>query len=79
MLQEEEDDEEWAVDVSEEAVRARMLDLTDGAKGMTISDDLDKPEKERMDIFYEFVKQRKSQGLLEMQQTHKELAGEAER
>uniref|UniRef100_A0A6M2DPK6 Eukaryotic translation initiation factor 5 n=1 Tax=Xenopsylla cheopis TaxID=163159 RepID=A0A6M2DPK6_XENCH len=76
---EEEDDEEWAVDVSEEAVRARMLDLTDGAKGMTISDDLDKPEKERMDIFYEFVKQRKSQGLLEMQQTHKELAGEAER
>ncbi|XP_026481983.1 eukaryotic translation initiation factor 5 [Ctenocephalides felis] len=76
---EEEDDEEWAVDVSEEAVRARMLDLTDGAKGMTISDDLDKPEKERMDIFYEFVKQRKAQGLLEIQQTHKELAGEAER
>lgn len=33
------------VDVSEEAVRARMQDLTDGAKNMTINDDLEKAKK----------------------------------
>ncbi|XP_015587173.1 eukaryotic translation initiation factor 5 [Cephus cinctus] len=70
------DDAKWAVDVSEEAVRARLQDLTDGAKGMTISDDLDKSEKERMDIFYKLVKCRRDAGQLD---NHKELVAEAER
>lgn len=66
----------WAVDVSEEAVRARLQDLTEGAKGMTISDDLDKTEKERMDMFYKLVKCRRDAGQLD---NHKELVAEAER
>ncbi|KAG8224260.1 hypothetical protein J437_LFUL001640 [Ladona fulva] len=74
-----EEDSEWAVDVSEEAVRARMQDLTDGAKGMTITDDLEKSEKERMDIFYELVKRRRDEGTLEQPATHRELLAEAER
>ena len=73
----EDDDAQWAVDVSEEAVRARMQDLTDGAKGMTISEDLEKSEKERMDIFYKLVKCRLDAGQLET--SHKELVTEAER
>ncbi|CAH1102394.1 unnamed protein product [Psylliodes chrysocephalus] len=73
------DQTEWAVDVSEEAVRARMQDLTDGAKNMTISDDLEKSEKQRMDILYNFVKIKRDAGLLENVQTQKELLGEAER
>lgn len=72
-----EDDDKWAVDVSEEAVRARLQDLTDGAKGMTISDDLDKSEKERMDMFYKLVKCRRDAGQLD--NNHKELVAEAER
>jgi len=72
-----EDDFKWAVDVSEEAVRARLQDLTDGAKGMTISDDLDKSEKERMDMFYKLVKCRRDAGQLD--NNHKELVAEAER
>ncbi|XP_046382763.1 eukaryotic translation initiation factor 5 [Ischnura elegans] len=74
-----EEDSEWAVDVSEEAVRARMQDLTDGAKGMTISDDLEKSEKERMDIFYGLMKRRRDEGSLENPTTHRELLAEAER
>ncbi|XP_076656454.1 eukaryotic translation initiation factor 5 [Halictus rubicundus] len=70
------DDVNWAVDVSEEAVRARLQDLTDGAKGMTISDDLEKTEKERMDMFYKLVKCRRDAGQLD---NHKELIAEAER
>lgn len=76
MADENGDDDNWAVDVSEEAVRARMQDLTDGAKGMTISDDLDKTEKERMDMFYKLVKCRRDAGQLD---NHKELITEAER
>ena len=72
----EDDDSQWAVDVSEEAVRARLQDLTDGAKGMTISDDLEKTEKERMDIFYKLVKCRRDADQLD---NHKELLSEAER
>lgn len=76
MADENGDDDNWAVDVSEEAVRARLQDLTEGAKGMTISDDLDKTEKERMDMFYKLVKCRRDAGQLD---NHKELISEAER
>lgn len=73
----EDDDVNWTVDTSEEAVRARMQDLTDGAKNMTVSDDFDKTEKERLDIFYELVKKKRDSGELENVQTHKELFTEA--
>ncbi|XP_023025461.1 eukaryotic translation initiation factor 5 [Leptinotarsa decemlineata] len=73
------DQTEWAVDVSEEAVRARMLDLTDGAKNMTISDDLEKSEKERMDILYNMVKSKRDSGILDNTNTQKEILNEAER
>lgn len=73
------DDVNWTVDTSVEAVRARMQDLTDGAKNMTVSDDIDKPEKERMDIFYELVKKERDAGTLDNAQTRKELATEAKR
>ncbi|XP_066252104.1 eukaryotic translation initiation factor 5 [Euwallacea similis] len=76
---EEGNDEGWTVDVSEEAVRARMQDLTDGAKNMTISDDLEKTEKERMDIFYALVKRKLEIGVLEKTDDQKELLAEAER
>lgn len=73
------EDTTWSADISEEAVRARMQDLTEGAKTMTISDDAEKTEKERMDIFYELVKTRRDGNELENVQVHKELAQEADR
>ncbi|XP_077289250.1 eukaryotic translation initiation factor 5 [Arctopsyche grandis] len=74
-----EDDENWAVDVSEEAVRARLLDLTDGAKNMTLNDDLEKSEKQRMDLFYEYVKSKRDAQVIELPATQKEILSEAER
>lgn len=73
------DDTEWAVDVSEEAVRARMQDLTDGAKNITINDDLEKSEKERMDILYELIKAKRDAGMLDDVNVQKEIANEADR
>lgn len=74
-----EDDGNWALEVSEEAVRARLQELTDGAKGMTITDDLEKTEKERMDLLYEFIKTRRDAGQLMDSNAHKELVTESER
>ena len=71
------DDDDWSVDVSAEAVKARMEDLTSGAKGLTISDDLEKTEKERVDLFHSYVKQRRDQEL--DAKLEKDIFGEAER
>lgn len=79
VVEEDDDDTTWTTDVSEAAVRARMYDLSDGAKTMTISDDSEKSEKERIDIFYEFVKKRRDADQLDNVQVHKEIATEAER
>lgn len=69
-------DDDWSVDVSEEAVRRRQQALSDGVKGLTVSDDLEKPEKDRMDIFYKFLQSKiKSDNKLD----DKELLSEAER
>ena len=56
-----------------------MQDLTDGAKNITISEDTEKSEKERMDIFYEYVKKRRDTADLEKVQAHMELHNEANR
>lgn len=74
-----EDEDNWALDVSEEAVRARMQDLTDGAKNLTLCEDAEKTEKERMDLFYMEVKKRLESNSLEGQQAAKEVLAEAER
>jgi len=49
-------EDDWLDDTSAEAVKSRMKDLTDHAASMTMNDDLEKPEKERVDIFYNYVK-----------------------
>lgn len=60
-------------------MRARLQDLTEGAKGMTISEDLDKSEKDRMDIFYKLVKCYQEADQLNTQDTIKKLLTEADR
>ena len=46
------------MDVSEEAVAARMQEITSGAKMMTMNDDLEKTPAERADLLYTLVKTR---------------------
>ena len=53
---EDEDEVDWGEDTSEAAVQQRMGELTSAAKVMTISDDLEKTQQERVDLFYAFVK-----------------------
>lgn len=77
--EDDDDDGQWATELSAEAVRARMQDLSEGAKNITISEDTEKTEKERMDILYEYIKKRRDTGELENVQVHKEVHNEAKR
>ena len=52
------DDEDWSMDTSKAAVKARMEKLTDGAAVLTVVDDLEKSTNERMDMFFKFVEVR---------------------
>ncbi|KAM3959709.1 eukaryotic translation initiation factor 5 isoform 2-T3 [Aphomia sociella] len=73
------DDGNWTVDVSEAAVRARMQDLTEGAKSMTLSEDSEKNEKQRMDLFYSYVKRLADAGHADGSRAVTDILHEAER
>lgn len=55
------DDEDWAEETTEEAQRRRMEEISDHAKNLTLSEDLEKPLEERVNLFYNFVKVRRNQ------------------
>uniref|UniRef100_A0A1A9WUA0 Eukaryotic translation initiation factor 5 n=1 Tax=Glossina brevipalpis TaxID=37001 RepID=A0A1A9WUA0_9MUSC len=69
-------DTNWSVNVSKEAIRARLQDSTDGAKGMIISEDYDKTEKERIEIFYDLVKKKAKPFIQWLKETEEEESSE---
>lgn len=71
------DDEDWGEETTEEAQRRRMEEISDHAKGLTLSEDLEKPLEERVNIFYNFVKEKKEEGVIDC--ADKEVLAEAER
>uniref|UniRef100_A0A3Q3KHM8 Eukaryotic translation initiation factor 5 n=1 Tax=Mastacembelus armatus TaxID=205130 RepID=A0A3Q3KHM8_9TELE len=71
------DDEDWAEETTEEAQRRRMEEISDHAKNLTLSDDLEKPLEERVNLFYNFVKQKKESGTIDG--ADKDILAEAER
>lgn len=58
------DFDDWGDDDTESARKEREKELTSGIKNLTINDDLEKTEDERLDLFYEYVKVRCSHGSL---------------
>jgi len=73
-----EENVEWFTDVSEKAVEERMKDLSMGVKSLAMDNDMEKSEKEKMDIFHKFVNSKKAEGKLS-QTIEKEILTEAER
>ncbi|XP_072558758.1 eukaryotic translation initiation factor 5-like isoform X2 [Paramormyrops kingsleyae] len=71
------DDDDWAEETTEEAQRRRMEEISSHAKNLTLSDDLDKTLEERVNLFYNFVKQKKDSGTIGS--ADKEILVEAER
>ena len=59
------DDEEnvtWATDVSEDAVRERMTELSLGVKALAVDDDIEKSEPEKLNILFTFAKKALDKG-----------------
>lgn len=50
------EDEDWAEETTEEAQRRRMEEISNHAKNLTLTDDLEKTLEERVNLFYSFVK-----------------------
>ncbi|KAK3858661.1 hypothetical protein Pcinc_035167 [Petrolisthes cinctipes] len=75
-------DEDWSLDVSEEAMKERQRNLTAGVKNLTVSNDIEKTQSERLEVFFDYCKAKKDKGLLKPGAeiaTFKDIAGEAER
>merc|ERR1711936_926391 len=68
----------WATDVSEDAVRERMTELSLGVKALAVDDDIEKSEPEKLNILFTFAKKALDKGKLEIQD-EKEIMVEAER
>ncbi|KAM8921575.1 eukaryotic translation initiation factor 5 isoform 2-T2 [Pelodytes ibericus] len=77
VVNEEDDDEDWGEDTTAEAQRRRMEEISDHAKNLTLSEDLEKPIEERVNILFDFVKKRKEEGIIDS--SDKEIFAEAER
>lgn len=71
------DDVDWGEDTTEEAQKRRLEEISDHAKGLTLSEDLEKTLEDRVNIFYMFVKERKDDGTIDT--ADKEILAEAER
>ena len=48
-------DDGWSVDVSEEAVKARIEDLSSHISTLTLTSELEKTNLERVDMFYKMI------------------------
>ncbi|XP_050690968.1 eukaryotic translation initiation factor 5-like [Eriocheir sinensis] len=75
-------DDDWSLDVSEAAMKERQRGLTAGVKNLTVSNDIEKTQSERLEVFFEYCKAKKEEGLLRPGAevaVFKDIAGEAER
>lgn len=73
----EDDDEDWGEDTSDEAQRRRMEEISEHAKNLTLSEDLERPVEERVNMLFDYVKKKKEEGIIDS--SDKEILAEAER
>ncbi|XP_066937360.1 eukaryotic translation initiation factor 5 [Macrobrachium rosenbergii] len=76
------DDDNWCIDTSDQAVKERQETLTSGVKNLTVSNDIEKTQSERLEVFFEYCKAKKDAGLLKPGaevSLFKDIASEAER
>ena len=49
-------DDDWGDDVSETAVAQRAQNVSDAVRSLTMNDDMERSQKDRVNMFYDFVK-----------------------
>lgn len=73
------DDEDWGDDFTEEAIKKRMEELSQAAKGLAFTDDLEKSSEDRVNMVYDMLKLKKDADELGKASGIKEVLGESER
>ncbi|XP_043930457.1 eukaryotic translation initiation factor 5 [Protopterus annectens] len=71
------DDEDWAEETTKEAQIRRMEEISEHAKNLTLSEDMEKTVEHRVNVLFEFVKRKKEEGVIDS--SDKEILAEAER
>lgn len=71
-----EDEDDWGSDAAEDT-QQRIEELTDAAKKLMASEELEKTTEERLEMFYKFVEARKETGVSGTEK-EKEIVSEAE-
>ncbi|XP_053331447.1 eukaryotic translation initiation factor 5 [Spea bombifrons] len=74
---EDDDDEDWGEDTTAEAQRRRMEEISDHAKNLTLSDDLERSVEDRVNMLFDYVKKKKEEGVIDS--SDKDILAEAER
>eukprot|EP00112_Aurelia_sp_Birch-Aquarium-sp1_P012903 Seg272.2 transcript_id=Seg272.2/GoldUCD/mRNA.D3Y31 product="Eukaryotic translation initiation factor 5" protein_id=Seg272.2/GoldUCD/D3Y31 len=67
---------DWSEDITDEAVKKRMEDLSGGVKGLIMHNDLERTPEERINMFFQFVKSKTANGVAGVE---KDVIAEAER
>ncbi|RWS28847.1 eukaryotic translation initiation factor 5-like protein [Leptotrombidium deliense] len=74
------DDDDWCEDTTADAVAKRMEELSAGAKGLMLNDDLEKSAEERLQMFFEFLNKKKETNETSFDiAIQKDIVAEAER
>lgn len=71
------DDDDWGEDVTEDAVKKRMEELSSAAKNLALNEDMEKTVQERADLFFSYVQTKKETGMTSG--SDKDILAEAER
>lgn len=69
-------DDDWSEDITDEAIKKRMEDLSGGIKGLIVHSDMEKPAEERINMFFQFVNSKTANGV---DGKEKDIVAEAER
>jgi len=73
------DEDDWGDEFTEEAIKKRMEELSDAAKGLAFTDDLEKSAEDRLNMVYNLLKLKKDADELGKPSAIKEIITESER
>ncbi|XP_063295001.1 eukaryotic translation initiation factor 5 [Pelobates fuscus] len=72
-----EDDEDWGEETTAEAQERRMQEISNHAKNLTLTEDLERSIEDRVNLLFDYVKKKKEEGVIDS--SDKDILAEAER
>uniref|UniRef100_A0A8C5WEF0 Eukaryotic translation initiation factor 5 n=1 Tax=Leptobrachium leishanense TaxID=445787 RepID=A0A8C5WEF0_9ANUR len=77
LIDADEDDEDWGEETTAEAQERRMQEISNHAKNLTLTEELELSIEDRVNLLFDYVKKKKEEGVIDS--ADKEILAEAER